>query len=267
MSLIIKQDKNGVKPLLETGELGYDNYPAGGDSGRVYVGTGSVNIPLAKQAEMSAVDGKADAHIARVDNPHGVTKAQVGLGNADNTADINKIVASAGRLTAGKKINNVVFDNTQDITIKSETPNKVIVKFDGGATEGADIYTFDGSENKSVDIIAGLNVQLVKTPGSVGNSGRLVVAPYDGTSDASLIIGLATESIAPGADGFVTNYGKIRGIDTSMWPDGTVLYVNGGTLATTPTSSLSMKIAAVVTSHTNGTLMVRVNGYSQVKEW
>ena len=108
---------------------------------------------------------------------------------------------------------------------------------------------------------------VVMLTGSVGNSGRLVVAPYVGTSDASLIIGLATESIAPGADGFVTNYGKIRGIDTSMWSDGTVLYVNGGTLATTPTSSLSMKIAAVVTSHTNGTLMVRVNGYSQVKEW
>ena len=108
---------------------------------------------------------------------------------------------------------------------------------------------------------------VVMLTGSVGNSGRLVVAPYDGTSDASLIIGLATESIATGADGFVTSYGKIRGIDTSMWADGTVLYVNGGTLATTPTSSLSMKIAAVVTSHTNGTLMVRVNGYSQVKEW
>ena len=114
------------------------------------------------------------------------------------------------------------------------------------------------------DIVDGTVVMLT---GSVGNSGRLVVAPYDGTSDASLIIGLATESIAPGADGFVTSYGKIRGIDTSMWSDGTVLYVNGGTLATTPTSSLSMKIAAVVTSHTNGTLMVRVNGYSQVKEW
>ena len=108
---------------------------------------------------------------------------------------------------------------------------------------------------------------VVMLTGSVGNSGRLVVAPYDGTSDASLIIGLATESIAPGADGFVTSYGKIRGIDTSMWSDGTVLYVNGGTLATTPTSSLSMKIAVVVTSHANGTLMVRVNGYSQVKEW
>ena len=55
MSLITRQDKNGVKPLLQTGELGYDKYPAGGDSGRVYVGTGSVNIPLAKKSEVDSV--------------------------------------------------------------------------------------------------------------------------------------------------------------------------------------------------------------------
>ena len=72
--IISKQDSNGVKPLLQTGEFGYDNYPAGGDNGRVYVGTGSENVPLAKKAEMLAVEGKADVHIARVDNPHGVTK-------------------------------------------------------------------------------------------------------------------------------------------------------------------------------------------------
>lgn len=108
---------------------------------------------------------------------------------------------------------------------------------------------------------------VVMLTGSIGNSGRLVVAPYDGVSDASLILGIATETIASNADGFVTNYGKIRGIDTSMWSDGDVLYTNGGGLGLSPTSSLSMKIAVVVHSHTNGTLMVRVNGYSQVKEW
>ena len=111
------------------------------------------------------------------------------------------------------------------------------------------------------------NGTVVMLTGSVGNSGRLVVAPYDGVADASLILGIATETIAAGADGFVTSYGKVRGIDTSMWADGNVLYVNGSGLSTAPTNVLSMKIAAVVHSHTNGTLMVRVNGYSQVKEW
>ena len=93
--IINRQDSNGVKPLLQTGELGYDNYPAGGDDGRVYVGTGSENIPLAKKAEMLAVDGKADTHIARDDNPHGVTKAQVGLGNANDTSDADKPISIA----------------------------------------------------------------------------------------------------------------------------------------------------------------------------
>ena len=38
---INRQDTNGVKPLLAVGELGYDNYPSGGDIGRVFVGTGT----------------------------------------------------------------------------------------------------------------------------------------------------------------------------------------------------------------------------------
>ena len=103
--IINRQDKNGVKPLLQAGELGYDNYPAGGDSGRVYVGTGSENIPLAKKAEMLAVDGKADVHIARDDNPHGVTKAQVGLGNANDTSDADKPISIATQSALDLKAN------------------------------------------------------------------------------------------------------------------------------------------------------------------
>lgn len=60
MSKIVKQDTNGVKPLLAVGELGYDNYPSGGDKGRVYVGDGTVNIALAKKSE---VDVKVVANV------------------------------------------------------------------------------------------------------------------------------------------------------------------------------------------------------------
>lgn len=41
----------------------------------------------------TAVNDKADVHISRQDNPHGVTKAQVGLGDVDNTADSVKPVS------------------------------------------------------------------------------------------------------------------------------------------------------------------------------
>ena len=38
---------------------------------------------------------QVDSHIASTANPHGVTKAQVGLSNADNTSDANKPVSTA----------------------------------------------------------------------------------------------------------------------------------------------------------------------------
>jgi hypothetical protein len=47
MSYIRKQDTNGVKPWLGKGEFGYDDYPAGGDLGRVWIGTGTENKALA----------------------------------------------------------------------------------------------------------------------------------------------------------------------------------------------------------------------------
>ena len=48
----------------------------------------------------TTLSGKAEqadlaSHMARTDNPHAVTKAQVGLGNVDNTADMDKPVSTA----------------------------------------------------------------------------------------------------------------------------------------------------------------------------
>lgn len=48
---INKHDTQGTKPLLGKGELGYDDYVAGGDVGRVYIGTGTENIALAEKLE------------------------------------------------------------------------------------------------------------------------------------------------------------------------------------------------------------------------
>ena len=47
----------------------------------------------------------ADAHKNRVDNPHSVTKDQVGLGHANNTADINKPVSIAQQAALDDKVN------------------------------------------------------------------------------------------------------------------------------------------------------------------
>jgi len=56
-------------------------------------------------------------HIANKANPHNVTKAQVGLGNVDNTADSVKNVLSATKLTTARTIAGVSFDGTANIAI------------------------------------------------------------------------------------------------------------------------------------------------------
>ena len=47
------------------------------------------------------------AHKVSTNNPHGVTKVQVGLGNVDNTSDANKPVSTAQQTTLNAKANKV----------------------------------------------------------------------------------------------------------------------------------------------------------------
>ena len=149
---INRQDTNGVKPLLAVGELGYDNYPTGGDAGRVYVGNGSINIPQAKKSEVVTVDGKVDTHVARIDNPHGVTKAQVGLSNVDNTSDSSKNVLSASKLTTARTITltgdvtgSVSFDGTTNASITATiTSNSVALGIDTTGNYVADATAGNG---------------------------------------------------------------------------------------------------------------------------
>ena len=56
-------------------------------------------VKMTNSNDLGAVSNTINTHIANKSNPHGVTKAQVGLGNVDNTADSAKSVkyaASAG---------------------------------------------------------------------------------------------------------------------------------------------------------------------------
>ena len=209
MSLITRQDSNGVKPLLQTGELGYDNYPAGGDKGRVYVGTGSENIPLAKKAEMSAVDSKADLHIARADNPHGVTKAQVGLGNVDNTSDLDKPISMTTQAqldTKALKITSVSAGTGLEGGGDLSASRTLSVKYGtvaGTALQGSALVTIAGQSDtvtmsqKAVTNYVDAEVTAHKNdknnPHNVTKS-QVGLSNVDNTSDANKPISTATQN-------------------------------------------------------------------------
>lgn len=63
----------------------------------VHDGVTAGGTPLAKDVDLTA-------HKNRSDNPHGVTKAQVGLGNVDNTSDANKPISTAVQTALNAKL-------------------------------------------------------------------------------------------------------------------------------------------------------------------
>lgn len=67
--------------------------------GRAKVAAPVEDDDIARKKEVDDVGYELGLHIADTSNPHEVTKAQVGLGNVDNTADKDKAVKSAGTCT------------------------------------------------------------------------------------------------------------------------------------------------------------------------
>lgn len=58
-----------------------------------------------------------DAHLIDHENPHQVTAAQIGLGNVDNTADLDKPISTATQLALDNKADNVVGGIANNIVI------------------------------------------------------------------------------------------------------------------------------------------------------
>ena len=124
----------------DTGEPIIDEYRRfkynGGDSSWAYEYT--LNNSSFTSAQWGAINSGItagdksayDEHLADTSNPHSVTAAQVGLGNVDNTADIDKPISTATQAALDDKVDKVytatenhiaVFDNAGNIKDSGKT--------------------------------------------------------------------------------------------------------------------------------------------------
>lgn len=120
------------------------------------------------------------------------------------------------------------------------------------------------------------NGTLVMAAGTNGASGKIKVKPWDASGPSKYIIGIATATIAAEYEGYVTAFGKVRGIQTNganyseTWVDGDILYAGaaGGLTKTLPVApNTKTTIAIVIAAHaSNGTLFVRPTYGSQLGE-
>lgn len=71
----------------------------------------------ATDASVNLVQSNLDTHIADLGNPHGVTQAQVGLGNVDNTSDLDKPVSTATQAALDAKVNHAPNDGQHKLRL------------------------------------------------------------------------------------------------------------------------------------------------------
>jgi hypothetical protein len=101
--------------------------------------------------------------------------------------------------------------------------------------------------------------------GTAGSSGRLLVKPFiaNGTEPSQYFVGIATEDIADGEDGYATHFGRLQQVNTSAFEEGDLLYVSAtqtGVLTTVVPAAANniIQVAAVITKSTNnGSIFIR----------
>ena len=99
------------------------------------------------------------------------TKERLGLGNVDNTADNDKYVAFAIEASEARKVQNTL-----------------TIRLNGGRTEGSNMWTFDGSTGRTINVTAA-KVGAVAVSQGTANAGKIF---YVGTDGNATLIDIAT---------------------------------------------------------------------------
>ena len=118
-----------------------------------------VDAQLTPKADISYVDTKAStanltAHTSNTSNPHSVTKAQVGLGNVDNTSDVDKPVSTAQAAADALKVNKA--GDTMSGRLNSSA---AVLGF--GQARGGKVLTFGTSSDGHYQVYNDTNANFV----------------------------------------------------------------------------------------------------------
>lgn len=137
---------------------------------------------------MDIIDNILGGHTKSTSNPHNVTKEQLGLENVNNTADNNKNVLSATKLTTARKINGTTFDGTADITVPATPTFTALVSKDLNTVTAQGFYG------------GGANNSCTNLPTEVSTFMLIVSKNTSGTGYTQLLVDTATQKM------YVRNY-------------------------------------------------------------
>lgn len=218
------------------------------------------------QQQLSTIGGGGETKFLRLDDVNAKSKNDNWLLEYDEQSGTVKFTNQLG------PVDRINFDLThvhdedpvvgtlcwspQDQTLNIEHP--------GGVTQQVGQETYGYVRNRTGSTI--LDGTAVRFAGAEQNgTARLLVAPFlaNDEYDTLYTFGIATQDIEDGEDGRVTVWGKVRGINTSAFNVGDILYVSptvaGGLTNVKPTAPDNVvPIAAVLRSDSaSGEIFVR----------
>jgi hypothetical protein len=261
---------NGTESIVEIGGAGGGGTvtsvaASGGTTGLTFSGSPITNSgTLTLGGTLAINNGGTGANTAAAARSN-LSAAVLGANN-----DITSMTAITGGISSP---DFVQFDTTATVT-----PAAGRLYFNDG--EGGLSYTLKGG-NVVQEVGQSQQVLVYNGTGATLNKGQVVysngaqgqrptVALALATSDATSArtLGIVAESIANGAEGFVTTLGIIENIDTSAFTAGAQLYLSGSTAgALTQTKTVApihmVYVARCIKSHaSSGRMFVTVqNGY------
>lgn len=206
-------------------------------------------IVSATDASVAAVQAELDTHEARTDNPHSVTKAQVGLGNVDNTSDATK--NSAVATLTNKTLTNPVITQIQTNSGRLSVLNGASAASLGlGAIEVANTLTGlnpvpNGISTQGGVGFLGSTSGMVLVKAAAVASGTLTLPSVTGVLVADTAAQALTNKTISGSNNTLTNVpaGNLSGnipvsnLASGLGADGTTFWRGDGTWAVPPGGS------------------------------
>jgi hypothetical protein len=255
----LNKELTELRKLIQNIKIDRVDYWGGGlDEGEVVA---IINKILATLTYVIGPESSTDTAIARFDGVTGkrLQDSPVTLSDDGDLSNVNSIKYDTSPTTPVNEVGSTQWNANED-TLDVHGTN---ITYQIGQ-ELSPLY-----KNQTGASIP--NGKPVMFDGALGASGRIKVklAIADGTIPPHYTVGITTEAIADAADGHVTWFGKVRGIDTTgapygeTWNDGDILYISpttpGGLTKIKPnTPDLIITIAVVLNAHAvQGTLFVR----------
>lgn len=227
----------------------------------------TINVTDAFTGDVVGPASSTDNALVRFDSTTGklIQNGQITQSDTGDLASVNSIAMDTtptGSLTTAGQMMWSADDETLDIQLN------------GFAMHTGQHVLYHVRNSTGSTIAKGVPVMFA---GTTGNSGKLLIQPWNGTGPSTYFMGLTAEELTNGSEGFVVAFGKLRGIQTNggnygeTWADGEIIYVGTTTGSLTKTQPAApnphIQVCAVVNAHaSNGTLFVRPTLGSNIKD-